>query len=139
MTRGYIVTHKVNEEVVSLWGKCGYCQRTEFHTDHVVIMVESEGRQRVGNSTEYLIRDGELYVLHVYIRSINVGEGAQIRLKEYRIAKKNYVVETDADAAEVHRIVVDDIVRRIKAGEFAGTYADNVERYAEQRGQLTFL
>ena len=139
MTRGYIVTHKVNEEVVSLWGKCGYCQRTEFHTDHVVIMVESEGRQRVGNSTEYLIRDGELYVLHVYIRSINVGEGAQIRLKEYRINKKNYLVETDADAAVVHRIVVDDIVRRIKAGEFAGTYADNVKRYAEQRGQLTFL
>ena len=54
MTRGYIITHKVNEEVVSLWGKCGYCQRTEFHTDHVVIMVESEGRQRIGNSTEYL-------------------------------------------------------------------------------------
>jgi hypothetical protein len=139
MTRGYIITHKVNEEVVSLWGKCGYCQRTEFHTDHVVIMVESEGRQRIGNSTEYLIRDGELYVLHVYIRSINVGEGAQIRLKEYRITKKNYLVETDADAAVVHRIVVDDIVRRIKAGDFAGTYADNVERYTEQRGQLTFL
>ena len=139
MTRGYIITHKVNEEVVSLWGKCGYCQRTEFHTDHVVIMVESEGRQRVGNSAEYLIRDGELYVLHVYIRSINVGEGAQIRLKEYRITKKNYLVETDADAAVVHRIVVDDIVRRIKAGDFAGTYADNVERYTEQRGQLTFL
>ena len=139
MTRGYIVTHKVNEEVVSLWGKCGYCQRTEFHTDHVVIMVESEGRQRVGNSTEYLIRDGELYVLHVYIRSINVGEGAQIRLKEYRITKKNYLVETDADAAVVHRIVVDDIARRIKAGDFAGTYADNVERYEEKRGQLTFL
>ena len=139
MTRGYIITHKVNEEVVSLWGKCGYCQRTEFHTDHVVIMVESEGRQRIGNSTEYLIRDGELYVLHVYIRSINVGEGAQIRLKEYRITKKNYLVETDADAAVVHRIVVDDIVRRIKAGDFAGTYADNVERYTEKRGQLTFL
>lgn len=139
MTRGYIVTHKVNEEVVSLWGKCGYCQRTEFHTDHVVIMVESEGRQRVGNSTEYLIRDGELYVLHVYIRSINVGEGAQIRLKEYRITKKNYLVETDADAAVVHRIVVDDIVRRIKAGDFAGTYVDNVERYEGKRGQLTFL
>ena len=139
MTRGYIVTHKVNEEVVSLWGKCGYCQRTEFHTDHVVIMVESEGRQRVGNSTEYLIRDGELYVLHVYIRSINVGEGAQIRLKEYRITKKNYLVETDADAAVVHRIVVDDIARRIKAGDFAGTYADNVERYEGKRGQLTFL
>jgi hypothetical protein len=139
MTRGYIVTHKVNEEVVSLWGKCGYCQRTEFHTDHVVIMVESEGRQRVGNSTEYLVRDGELYVLHVYIRSINVGEGAQIRLKEYRITKKNYLVETDADAAVVHRIVVNDIVRRIKAGDFAGTYADNVERYEGKRGQLTFL
>ena len=78
-------------------------------------------------------------MLHVYIRSINVGEGAQIRLKEYRITKKNYLVETDADAAVVHRIVVDDIVRRIKAGDFAGTYADNVNRYTEQRGQLTFL
>ena len=139
MKHTYTVSHKVNEEVVSLWGKCGYCQRTEFHTDHVVIMVESEGRQRVGNSTEYLIRDGELYVLHVYIRSINVGEGAQIRLKEYRITKKNYLVETDADAAVVHRIVVDDIVRRIKAGDFAGTYDDNVERYEGKRGQLTFL
>ena len=139
MKHTYTVSHKVNEEVVSLWGKCGYCQRTEFHTDHVVIMVESEGRQRVGNSAEYLIRDGELYVLHVYIRSINVDEGAQIRLKEYRITKKNYLVETDADAAVVHRIVVDDIVRRIKAGDFAGTYADNVNRYTEQRGQLTFL
>ena len=139
MKHTYTVSHKVNEEVIPLWGKCGYCQRTEFHTDHVVIMVESEGRQRVGNSTEYLIRDGELYVLHVYIRSINVSEGAMIRLKEYRIAKKNYVVETDADAAMVHRIVVDDIVRRIKAGDFAGTYADNVERYEGKRGQLTFL
>ena len=139
MKHTYTVSHKVNEEVIPLWGKCGYCQRTEFHTDHVVIMVESEGRHRFGIDTEYIIRDGELYVLHVYIRSINVSEGAMIRLKEYRIAKKNYVVETDADAAMVHRIVVDDIVRRIKAGDFAGTYADNVERYEGKRGQLTFL
>ena len=44
-----------------------------------------------------------------------------------------------AQVAKVHRIVVDDIVRRIKAGDFAGTYADNVERYEGKRGQLSFL
>ena len=139
MKHTYVVSHKVNEEIIPLWGKCEYCQRTEFITDHVVIMVESRGRERIGNNTEYLLYDGELYILCVYIQSNNNNETGQIRLKEYRICKKNYIVETNADAAEVHRIIVDDIVRRIKGGDFAGTYAENVERYEEKRGQLTFL
>ena len=145
MTRGYIVTHKVNEEIIPLWGRFLYCQRTTFITDRFEIVVESQGRELKGAngvSGEYYadVRNGSYYSMHVYIHPLTESaETGLIKLTGYDLCLTRFDDGFDTVAGHHHRKAVDNIVKRLTAGDFAGTYADNVERYAEQRGQLTFL
>jgi len=145
MTRGYIVTHKVNEEIIPLWGRFLYCQRTTFTTDHFEIVVESQGRELKGANGvpgEYYadVRNGSYYSMNVYIHPLmESAETGMIKLTGYDLCLTRFDDGFDTVAGHHHRKAVDNIVKRLTAGEFAGTYADNVKRYAEQRGQLTFL
>ena len=145
MTRGYIVTHKVNEEIIPLWGRFLYCQRTEFDTDDFIIVVESQGRELKGANGvpgEYYAdaRNGSYYSMNVYIRPLKESvETGIIKLTGYDLCLTRFDDGFDTVAGHHHRKAVDNIVKRLTAGDFAGTYADNVERYEEKRGQLTFL
>lgn len=145
MKHTYIVTHKFNEEIIPLWGRFLYCQRTTFTTEHFEIVVESQGRELKGANGvvgEYYadVRNGSYYSMYVYIYPLldSVKTGC-IKLPEYKLCLTRFNDGFDTVAGHYHRKAVENIVKRLNAGDFAGTYDDNVERFEDKRGQLTFL
>jgi len=145
MTRKFITRHQENEEIVPLWGRFLYCRRTEFDTDELVIVVASQGREMRGKNGvvgEYYVdeRNGSYYSMNVYIvpKTHSVGNGI-INLNGYKLSINHCNSAADTLAHNTHRGAVTDIARRLKDGDFDGTYADNVERHGVKEGQLKLL
>lgn len=145
MTRTFITRHQENEEIIPLWGRFLYCQRTEFDTDDFMIVVASQGRELKGKNGvvgEYYadVRNGSYYSLNVYIvPKVNSTDSGSVKLNGYKLSINYCNSSADTIAANTHRGAAIDIVRRLNDGDFDGTYADNVERHGVKEGQLTFL
>jgi len=145
MTRKFITRHQENEEIIPLWGRFLYCQRTEFDTDEFVIVVASQGREmrgKYGVVGEYYVdvHNGSYYSMNVYIvPKLSSNASGSVKLNGYKLSINHFNTSADTLAAHTHRGAATDIVRRLHDGDFDGTYADNVERHGVKEGQLKLL
>jgi len=142
MSREFTLREQINEEIIPLWGRFLYCQRSEFSTTDFMIIVASQGRELRGTSGEYYVdvRNGSYYWMNVHIRPhYHSPLTGTVNLDGYKTSI-NYCDESaDALASDRHQAAVTDIARRLKDGDFDGTYTDNVKRHSVKEGQLTFL
>jgi hypothetical protein len=145
MTRKFITRHQENEEIVPLWGRFLYCQRTEFDTEEFVIVVASQGREmrgKYGVVGEYYVdvRNGSYYSMNVCMvpKTYSVGNGI-VNLNGYNLSINYFNTGADTLAAHTHRGAAIDISRRLQDGDFDGTYEENVERHGVKTGQLKLL
>ena len=142
MSRTFTIKEQVNEQIIPLWGRFLYCQRTEFTTTDFMIVVESQGKQVNGTSGEYFadVRNGSYYSMNVYINPfIDSFDSGIVKLDGYKLCINHHDESADTLAHNTHRAAVTDIIRRFKDGDFDGTYTDNVKRHQRKEGQLTFL
>ena len=142
MTRTFTIKEQVNEQIIPLWGRFLYCQRTEFTTTDFMIVVASQGKQVHGTSGEYFadVRNGSYYWFDVYITPfLHSVETGIVKLDGYKMFLNYYDDESERKAYWIHRAAVTDITRRLEDGDFDGTYTDNVKRHQRKEGQLTFL
>jgi hypothetical protein len=107
-----------------------------------MIVVASQGKQVHGTSGEYFadVRNGSYYWFDVYITPfIDSVDSGIIKLDGYKLFINHHDESADTLAHNTHRAAVTDITRRLKDGDFDGTYTDNVKRHQRKEGQLTFL
>ena len=142
MSRTFTIKEQANAEIIPLWGRFLYCQRTEFATTDFMIVVESQGKQVHGTSGEYFadVRNGSYYWMTVHIAPfLHSSETGIVKLDGYKMFLNHHDEPADTLAHNTHRAAVTDITRRFKDGDFDGTYSDNVKRHQRKEGQLTFL
>ena len=142
MSRTFTIKEQINEEIIPLWGRFLYCQRTEFTTTDFMIVVASHGKQVHGTSGEYYVdvRNGSYYWFDVYITPfLHSVETGIVKLDGYKLCINHYDDESEKKAYWIHRGATNDITRRFKDGDFDGTYSDNVKRHQRKEGQLTYL
>ena len=142
MSRTFTIKEQMNEEIIPLWGRFLYCQRTEITTTDFLIIVSSHGKQVAVPVGEYFadVRNGSYYWLYVYITPfLHAVETGMIKLDGYKLYINHYDESADTLAHNTHRAAVTDIIRRLSDGDFDGTYTDNVNRHKRKEGQLTFL
>ena len=142
MSRTFTIKEQVNEQIIPLWGRFLYCQRTEFATTDFMIVVASQGKEVRGTSGEYYmdVRNGSYYSMFVHIAPfLHSVETGIIKLDGYKLFINHHDEPADTLAHNTHRAAVTDITRRLKDGDFDGTYTDNVNRHNRKEGQLTFL
>jgi hypothetical protein len=142
MSREFTLRHQLREEIIPLWGRFLYCQRTEITTTDFMIIVASQGKEVRGTSGEYYVDvyNGSYYSLFVHIAPfLHSVETGIIKLDGYKLSINHCDDEADEKAYYRHRLAVNDIIRRLNDGDFDGTYTDNVNRHKRKEGQLTFL
>jgi len=142
MSRTFTIKEQANAEIIPLWGRFLYCQRTEFTTTDFMIVVASHGKQVYGTSGEYYVdvRNDSYYWFDVYITPfIDSVDSGIVKLDGYKMLINYYDDISEDKAYKIHRAAVIDIARRFKDGDFDGTYSDNVKRHQRKEGQLTLL
>ncbi len=142
MSRTFMIKEQANAEIIPLWGRFLYCQRTELTTTDFMIVVASQGKELRGTSGEYYVdvRNGSYYSMFVHIAPfLHSVETGIIKLDGYKLCINHHDESADTLAHNTHRAAVTDITRRFKDGDFDGTYTDNVKRHKRKEGQLTFL
>jgi hypothetical protein len=142
MIRKFTIKEQMNEEIIPLYGRFLYCQRTEITTTDFVIVVASQGKEVRGTSGEYYdnVYNGSYYSLFVHIAPfLESVETGIIKLDGYKMCINYCDEESEGKAYWIHRHAVTDIIRRLKDGDFEGTYANNVIRHKRKEGQLILL
>jgi len=99
-------------------------------------------RGKNGVVGEYYVdeRNGSYYWMNVYIfPKLSSTDSGSVKLNGYKLSINYCNSAADTLAAHTHRGAATDIARRLKDGDFDGTYADNVERHGVKEGQLKLL
>jgi hypothetical protein len=142
MSRTFTIKEQIDEEIIPLYGRFLHCMRTEFTTTDFMIVVASQGKEVRGTSGEYYVDayNGSYYWMTVHIAPfLHSVETGIIKLDRYKMCINYCDEESEGKAYWIHRGATNDITRRLKDGDFDGTYSDNVKRHKRKEGQLTFL